>query len=183
MFDRPTYPLQFVQCNRLKDESGNLPTFIYKFFSPRTRLIYIVRVECLRENLFALKFYCKKDRKSDRKYQKLTNRGDVSAILKTCLSVLPEMLQQFPESSFCFIASRSLDQYNHLREAMAANQRFRVYREFINQMVGEERFTHVVNEAVSGYLLLNNCNQQPENKIAEIKTWLAYTYPDLGDLT
>ncbi len=93
------------------------------------------------------------------------------------------MLQQFPDASFCCIASRSLDEDRKLREAIEANQRFQIYRYLIVQLVGPERFTHVVNEDVSGYLLLNNCHQQPQMVLAEIKNWLADTYSDLADLT
>ena len=85
-FDYPGYSLKFVQKRPCKDGTAHLFTLIYKFYSPITRYIYIFHADFHEENVFALKFYAKKDRHSDYKYSKLTNKGDVANILITALT-------------------------------------------------------------------------------------------------
>ena len=73
-FDFPGYPVKFIQRQRCKDPSAHLFTLIYKFYSPVTKYHYVIRAEYHEEDVFAMKFYCKKDRKSDTKYAKIINR-------------------------------------------------------------------------------------------------------------
>ena len=58
------YPLKFIQKDICKDGSDHLFTYIYKFTLTETYLHYIIRAEYHTENVFAVKFYSKKDRKS-----------------------------------------------------------------------------------------------------------------------
>ncbi|MFT4202331.1 MAG: hypothetical protein QM610_00320 [Chitinophagaceae bacterium] len=172
------YPLTFVQRERCRDGTAHLCTYIYKFHSPKTKLFYIVRCEYHREDVFAVKFYCKKDRHSDYKYSKLTNKGDVGNILVTCLKVIPLLLQEYPNASFCFVGASRL--VENRSEGMKRNIRFRIYSDVARNLIGSVLFTHYSNGDISSYLLLNNnCKDREEHKNA-IQQMFADTYREIN---
>jgi len=88
-FNYSGYPIKFIQKDRCKDSSEHLSSHIFKFYSPKTQYHYIIRAEFHREGVFAVKFYCKKDRKSDFKYSKIVNKGDIGNIVISSLKVIP----------------------------------------------------------------------------------------------
>jgi hypothetical protein len=97
-----------------------------------SKLHYIIRAEYHTENIFAIKFYCKKDKRSDFKYNKIINKHNSSTVLKilnTCLSVVPMLLQLSPNCNFALLSSRSVDfsSSKRLTEGLPQNQRFRIY--------------------------------------------------------
>ena len=99
------YDLKFIQRKRLRDGSDHISTYIYKFKSDVTGYFYIVNAERYTGDVFALKFYCKKDRKSVYKYNKVINKGDVKNILFTCAGVLPIILSNYNAASFFLACS------------------------------------------------------------------------------
>jgi hypothetical protein len=182
-FDYPGYPLKFVQKKPCRDNSAHLFTLIYKFYSPVTRYHYVLNADYYEENVFALKFYAKKDRRSDYKYSKLTNKGDVGNILITCLKVIPLILMDYPNVSFGFVGSRTIDKASRTVEDFKNNQRFRVYRKIVEKKVGFHIFEHFTYEFISGYLLINKHGQQSiENRLKAIIKMFADTYQDLPGL-
>jgi len=62
---------------------------------------------------------------------KLFNKGDVGNILMTCVKVIPLLLNDYPEASFGFIGSRTVDEISRKVESFINNQRFRIYRQLI----------------------------------------------------
>jgi hypothetical protein len=182
-FDCLGYSLKFVQKRPCKDASNHLFTLIYKFYSPLTKYIYILHADFHEENVFAIKFYAKKDRASDYKYSRLTNKGDVGNILITCLKAIPIILQDYPEASFGFIGSRTIDKASRTAEDYQNNQRFRVYRKIVEQKIGFNLFEHYVYEAISGYLLVNKLTRQAINtREKAIVKMFEKTYQNLPDL-
>jgi hypothetical protein len=182
-FDYPGYSLKFVQKKPCNDNSAHLFTLIYKFYSPVTRYHYILHADYYEENVFALKFYAKKDKHSDYKYSRLTNKGDLGNILITCLKAIPLILQDYPDVSFGFIGSRTIDQASRTVEDFQNNQRFRVYRRIVEQKIGFQTFAHFVYEAVSGYLLINKTHHHDiESREKAITKMFSDTYQDLPDL-
>lgn len=67
---------------------------------------YIVYADYHEHDFIALKFYAKKDRKSNRKYSNVINKGDVANILITCAKCIPELLKIHLTASFGFIGTR-----------------------------------------------------------------------------
>jgi hypothetical protein len=132
--------------------------------------------------VFAIKFYAKKDRHSDYKYSQLTNRGDVANILITCLKSVSLILQDYPEASFGFIGSRTIDKESRTVEAFENNQRFRVYKRIVEQKIGFSTFEHYVYESISGYLLINKTGNRREEKEKVITKMFARTYQNLTDI-
>ncbi|MBO9570832.1 MAG: hypothetical protein J7497_01270 [Chitinophagaceae bacterium] len=175
-FDFQGYPLTFIQKQRCKDGTAHLATFIYKFYSPVTKYHYIVRAEQHENNVFAIKFYCKKDRKSDFKYAKIINRGDLGNIIMSCAHVIPLLLQQFANASFAFAAARSVDFRNKLIENIECTQRYKLYAYMIPVKFGELTFEHIAYEKTSCYILRN---KQSPATINEIENLFKATYPSL----
>ena len=141
------------------------------------------------ENVFAIKFYCKKDKKSKFKYNKIINKNKYSTVIKifeTCLSLIPQLLELQPNCSFALLSSRSIDFSNprKLTEGLTRNQRFRVYTRFLQERIGNVTFTHIQYEELSWYLLINNNEIDIDVKENRIKEMFEKTYniiPDLGN--
>lgn len=182
-FDYPGYDLHFIQKESSKDHSAHEFTYVYKFHSPVTGYHYIVRAEYHAEDVFAIKFYCKKDRHSDYKYSKITNKGDLGNILKTCVKLVPLLLKTHPTSSFGFVGSRTLDRASRKVENYNNNQRFRVYKYIAGETLGTETFEHIEYPEISGYLLINhNSGSAVAAKELAIKRMFSQTYNNLPDI-
>lgn len=182
-FNYPGYSLKFIQKDRCKDKSAHLHTHIFKFFSPKTKYHYIVRAEYHQEDVFAVKFYCKKDRRSDYKYSKIVNKGDLGNIVISCLKVIPILLQEYPTASFGFIGARSYDIAGNLIEPVSQTQRYTIWSDVVKKKIGNVTFAHFKFPEASGYLLLNRWSSSSiEDKVNAIKRMFIDTYADFPDL-
>lgn len=173
------YELKFIQTHPVKDNTAHLVSYVFKFYSPKTKLNYILTADYHENTFFAIKFYAKKDKRSDNKYSKVVNRGDVGNILVTCAKVIPLILKKFPNASFGFIGSRTIDFYSEKIEGYSNNQRFRLYTYHLRQFIGTKTFKHIAYEKASSYVLLNN-NITDLIKLEEsIKTMVIATYSNI----
>lgn len=178
-FNFPGYPVKFIQRQRCKDGSAHLFTLIYKFFSPVTRYHYIIRAEYHKEDVFAIKFYCKKDRRSDTKYSKIINKGDLGNIFNTCINLLPEILSLYPTVSFAILGARSYDPMSDKVEQSTNTQRFRIYKYIATRKFGHITFAHFEYTDISGYMLVNRSSGNVENREREIAKMFARTYNEI----
>ncbi len=176
------YDLNFVQIRKSKDESKHILTYIYKFKSSINGMVYILRAELHTNNVFAVKFYCKQQAKSDYKYSKITNKGDVYNIFVTIAKVIPILLEKYPDASFAFTGARSIDLRSRRIEDYENNQRFRVYKEIVNSLIGNKTFTHYEYNRISAYLLINNLSLDIERREREIVKMFAETYVELSEI-
>lgn len=176
------YSLKFIQTHPVStsDKTCHLKTYVFKFFSTQNKLHYIVWAEHHELDFFAVKFYAKKDRGSDKKFHNITNKGDVSAILVTSAKVIPYILQLFPKASFGFVGSRTIDMRSKTVEDYSNNQRFRLYKYHIPQLIGSKTFKHVSYEKGSAYGLINKKHSNVKHIENEIRNLLIRDYPDLG---
>lgn len=181
-FDYAGYDLAFIQKRPCRDGSAHLYTLVFKFFSPITRYFYILHADYHRADVFAIKFYCKKDRHSEYKYSKAVNKGDVGNVLITCLKVIALLLQEYPTASFGFIGSRALDPVSRKLESYINNQRFRTYAYIIARKVGTRTFAHRTYEHVSAYILLNRNGADLVAKEAAIVEMFKSTYNNVHDI-
>lgn len=179
-FDFPGYELTFIQKSRCRDGSPHLYTYIYKFHSPITRYFYIIRAEYHETNVFAIKFYCKKDKRSDYKYSKIVNKGDLGNIIMSCAKVIPLLLRNYPLASFCFAASRSVDFKNNTIENYRQTQRFKLYCYMIPLKFGSLTFEHHAYDEISCYLL---CNRHTHFSKTVIEQMFQNTYTNFSELT
>lgn len=178
------YALKFIQKEPCNDKSDHLFTYTYKFYSPDTRLHYVLRAEYHSGSVFAIKFYCKAHRRSDFKYNIIINRGHCLKILNTCLSLLPELLKKYPQASFALNSSRSVElgSSQKLTEDIKENQRYRIYKNFIQSRIGKHTFTHLYYPEISSYLLINNHYPDIDIKEQEILQMFQRTYRSLPDI-
>ena len=151
---------------------------MYKFFSEKTRLHYIIYADYHQFDFIALKFYAKKDRKSSRKYSNIINKGDVGNILTTCAKCIPELLKIYPNASFGFVGARTIDVETDKIEGYKTNQRYRVYKYHIPQLIGNKTFLHKSFPNASAYALINK-NNDVTTLEEKIKNMICDTYPDL----
>lgn len=162
MFDniRP-YELKRIQIdhspkiNELFEEC-----FIYKFFTDeqtkggKTR--YIARAEVYGESI-AVKFY-PQSADEEHRYSASTNRFTFKGVIKvilTCAKLIPEMMEIFPNASFVIKASEGIDLQTNTEEQESNNQRFRIYKYALNQVIGNENFQHYEYPDISVYFLIN----------------------------
>lgn len=180
MFNSEGYELVFVQKDRIKKRGNHLESYIFKFFSTKSKTKYILKADYHKQNIFAIKFYPKIYKYlDDKKYHRISNLGDVSNVLITCIKVIPELLNKFPGSSFCFIASPSIDKTSDRFEGFRMNQRFRIYRQLVIQKIGSETFEHFEFNEVSAYLLANKLNSNIEQYLSGVTQMFIATYDDL----
>ncbi|MFN4316328.1 MAG: hypothetical protein ACK4E0_18735 [Chitinophagaceae bacterium] len=96
--------------------------------------------------------------------------------------VVPILLKKYPDSSFAFMASPSIDPRSNKVEPLSNNQRYKTYAYFIYQKIGSEIFQHIAYTEVSGYMLLNRKAGNLDEKEAAIKSIFLNTYPRLLDI-
>ena len=145
-------------------------------------LRYVLTADYHKEDVFAIKFYCKKDKTSDFKYSKIINKGDLGNILMTCASVVPLLLKEHPTASFGFGAARSVDGNNRTVEPYQTTQRFKVYSYIAQRKFGQITFAHYEYPEISCYLLVNkNCESVAINE-KQITEMFRGTYIVLQDV-
>lgn len=170
------YALNFIQSRVIGDESRHTKTHIYSFFSDQTKLKYILLVEEHDFDFYALKFYAKCHRKSDRKFNIIINKGDVFNILITCVKVIPILLEENPNASFGILGSRTITKENFV-EPESNNKRFKIYSQLIPIVIGSNIFLHKEFPSLSGYLLLNKNHELNLNDLEiEIQKMITETY-------
>ncbi len=173
------YSLKFVQRDRCRDKSDHEFTDIYTFFSPQTKLKYVLRAEYFCTNTYAIKFYAKRDRSHPNKYSRIVDRGDTKNILLTAGNVIERSLDYISDVSFALAGSRSFDPVSNRIESYKRNQRFRIYRELLVRHIGDSTFEHIAYDEISCYLLLNKQNDDLAEKRNEIEESFRNTYDEL----
>ena len=131
------YPFLFIQKDG-GNEDGLLSISLYRFKSTKSNLVYIVRVEQYKCNIYAVKFYQKSHRLSP-------NR-----IINTCINIMLSIYKENPKASFGFIGA------NGFNEDTVCTKRYRVYARIIATYFSDKFFYHKENIEKSAYMLINN---------------------------
>lgn len=176
------YNLKFIQTHPVNDNTDHLRSYVYTFRSPKTKLNYVLTADLHKNDFFAIKFYAKKDKKNDNRYSKVINKGDVGNILVTCAKAIPMLLELFPNASFGFIGSRTIDFYANKVEGYDNNQRFRLYTYHVPQLIGYETFEHRAYYEASSYVLLNKKISDLNQLEINIRNMIINTYPNILDI-
>jgi hypothetical protein len=180
-FDFPGYPLQFVQRKPCRDSTSHYFTEIFKFFSPKTKLNYVATAEYYEHNVIGVKFYAKKDKKSDFKYNKIINKGDFGNIVMTIINLVVMLYERDKSASFFFQGAGSVDARSKRVEGFYKTQRYVVYRYIVERKFGNETFQHYTNDMVSGYLIVNRrCGEHVDDRKDKILTMLQATYHEFS---
>lgn len=130
---------------------------LWTFKSTKSHKRYIVELEYIDENFYAIKFYYKAVEKSELRYKLLTNDYEPRTIIRSCVEVIIEFLKDNPRTSFGFIASDDVEEVIKTKRINpeTGNRRFRLYRRLMLNMFGPETFYQVSDIDHNIYLLLN----------------------------
>lgn len=142
------YPYVYIQRCKSYDH-GILYIDIYRFKSTKSNLTYMVRVERYEYNMYAVKFYQKNHRHSDKKYQLMSNTFEPRRILYTVMDIMLGILNENNRASFGFIGA------NCENESTENTKRYRVYNTLVATKVSNEIFKHVEDRKTSAYMLVN----------------------------
>ncbi len=169
------YPYRFVM-NEPSHEDYLLCTSIYTFRSTKSNLVYLVRVEHYKMDIYIIKFYLKSNQNSPYKYNLLSNTFEPRRIINTCIHILLEIYQKDPNASFGFIGA------NRLGESEENTKRYRVYKKMVTTYFTDIHFHHHYNVDKSAYILINkNKLKETPTLIREIEQFFIDIYPSLED--
>lgn len=139
--------------------------FIDKNSTKRNRLKYIGRAEKY-EDVFAIKFYASRDRKSPYdKYSLAHGQFGVKTVLSIfwiCITIINDVSTKHPDCSFVIKGSEAYDPRTMRWEDEQENQRFRIYRNFLSKVIVTKTFAHYQYLKNSIYLLVRKSNQESE---------------------
>lgn len=142
---------------RCEDVASDRILDLWTFKSKKTNKRYIVELEYITENFYAIKFYYKGVEKSKNRYRLLTNDFEPRTIIRSCVEVMIEFLRTNPNVSFGFVASDDLKEVirNKKISSEIGNRRFRFYRRMMINLFGPESFYQMADIDSKLYLLLN----------------------------
>lgn len=143
-----SYPTYYCGIDRNKVRPSLIETHLFRF-KDHNRHRYIVRAEKYPLKVFAIKFFLKAHRFSENKYNLTTNFGTPTRILGTCIQVMVELHQKYPDASFVIFGANSIN------EKPDNTKRFRIYKAILGRFFSPLKFRHIVNPKKSVYLLIN----------------------------
>lgn len=149
------YDIKFIQRVTESKNSCHPFTYIYKFQSKKTKTRYIIHAQKHRFNIFFIKFYAQKHSGLDDKFSKILNENDAVNVMITAIKIIPNILKKYPKASFGFLGSGTVDLKSNKVEDYNNNQRFRIYKHHITQLVGEKTFEHKYVPNSSCYAMYN----------------------------
>lgn len=144
--NREFYKLNFIHKHNPSDtRSGYRFCYVFSFWAYSSKynapFKYIVRAEA-HDDCFAIKYYCTVNKHSENKYYRVLNlfsAVETKHIMQVCASVIPVILKWHSNASFAFMGSQTFDK-NEFVESRINTQRFRIYRELVKRLFGEEVF-------------------------------------------
>lgn len=110
---------------------------------------YIVHVEEYEDEVFVVKFYMKRHKRSPDKYRLLSHMRDMQGIVRTCIEIMLEVYRKRPFASFGFLGMPNSD------EARGNTQRYRIYKYVMQNFFPPTVFRHYPLDTHSAYLMLN----------------------------
>lgn len=181
MFDKLSkYDLKFIQADNPKKEGDLFDRCeIYKFFAETRNngnVRYIVRAEFYGDCI-AIKFYPQSSIEEYR-YKIVYGRFSYIGVLRiilTCASLIPYFINgHYPQHSFVIKASETIDPVTKTEEPENENQRFRIYRNALEKVIGNSIFEHYEFKNVSVYALINKRCEKDKDVESTKKRIMAY---------
>ena len=174
------YSLELIQRHNPSDISeGYRFCYIFSFWAYSTKynapFKYIVRAEA-HEDCFAIKYYCSVNKHSKNKYYRILNlfsASETKQIMQVCASVIPLILKWHPNASFAFMGSQTFDK-NEFIENRINTQRFRIYRELVRRLFGDEIFYICEYIELSSCIFINR-KANPNIQLAQNRIYNIFT--------
>ena len=160
------------------DPSFHIKTDVYRVKTLAGN--YVIHLEQYIWDTLVIKFYPARFKRFDNRFHLISNDNVVQAVIGTALQILVRCLRDNNKASFGFVATNSiLDQFYEAREN---NQRFRVYKQIMQNFFGIETFAHFADVANSAYLMVNRNNKVHEF-VTSMQQGFSELYPDMFDLS
>lgn len=128
--------------------------YIYSFKSTKTNKDYIVRIEDLDKNAFALKYFLKESAKNKNRYKILTKLNEPFQVFRTCIDIMIDFLKNNKKASFIVVGEASTN------EEKTNTQRYRIYEYMFKNFFSVIHFEHYNLVKHSIYVLLNRENKE-----------------------
>ena len=170
-----SYPFIKVACKKTYTHNNYIKTHVYRFKSDKA--VYICEVEEYASDIFVIKFYRKCDRLSPNKYSILTHEGNCTKIVSTCINILLSILLKINNASFGFLGSNTVT--NTFIEEKKNTIRFRIYKNAMENLVGDSVFTHAMDVSHSTYLMINKLNTLEDEFLNGAKQMFEDIFPAL----
>lgn len=100
-------------------------------------------------------------------------------VIMSCAKVIPLLLKEYPDASFAFAASRSVDNKTKTMEDYRLTQRYKIYCYMIPLKFGYITFNHIAYDIISSYLLHN---KNSSSSRGEIELIFKETYQNLYEI-
>ena len=176
MFDS-SLPYTLISRKYEQDASFHLATNYYKIKPDNGP--YIIEAEEYINDTLVLKFYPANLKNNRNKYQLITGSRAMWVVLGTCLKIFETFYRQNLSASFGFIATPSI--FDGGVEEKENNQRFRIYKQTMQNYFGGDTFSHFFDCKNSAYLVANRIHNLP-GYVQHMQQQFIEMYPAMLDL-
>lgn len=149
MFRNP-YPYCHCGVDRTKVRPNLIKAHLFRFKDNKGHA-YLVRAELYPNNVYAIKYFLKAHKLSNKKYNFLTGLGGGSRIFATCLQIMIELYNKDPTVSFGIVGANLLE----INKDSDKNKRFRIYSSIFSRFFPPTLFVHNQDKSEAAYLLIN----------------------------
>jgi len=161
-----------------EDPSFHIKTAVYRV---KTSIeSYIIQVEEYIHDFFIVKFYPVRFKRHPNKFNMLSNDSVLQVVIGTTLRILLMYFQNNTKSSFGFIATPSI--IDDFIEDKSNNQRYRIYKQIMQNFFGDETFAHFADIHTSAYLMVNKSHQKIDDLVNKMQQGFSDMYPDIFNL-
>jgi hypothetical protein len=176
MFDNPySYNLKFKNVYKDRQYLRSRSTYLFRTEKEQ----YIIELEEYLYNIYIIKFFPRRLRDNSKRFNMLTREHKTGRIVATCISLLIQVLKKDSMASFGFIGSHTFDPKRQYEESKECTSRFIIYRYAVYGLIGEDTFTHFMDEKNSSYLLLNNSHKNVDLIKEQANSMFESIYPEL----
>jgi len=176
MFDS-ILPFSFLMTKYESNPAFHIKTYLYKIETSAGK--YMVHLEEYIRDTYVIKFYPVRFKKYPNKFQILSHDNVMQAVVSTALQIFIQQLVRNPRASLGFIASASI--IGSIKEEQPNNQRFRIYKQVMENLFGAITFAHFCDITNSAYLMGNKLNDMNEY-VNEMQNVFSHLYPEMFDL-
>lgn len=161
-------------------DSNNTPLERFTFKSDIVNQQYIVEVLLLEHDIYVAQFYLKNHRLSGKRFNLLLdnpkekNNKHVLYVLNTITNICLEIYRKNPNASFGFMGAPTSKESNPKKNKANINpdrtikntKRHRIYSLYVKRYFSPEKFTHIVFDQSSCYLLKNKTNYKLDTSLS-----------------
>lgn len=178
MFDKP-YIVTRKFAKELKGKgSGYLNSKTTYTFTTETGSDYLIEVEEYLHSIYVIKFCKKKLKNHPKRFNLLTSEHKMSKIVSTCIHLMLSILKKDDLASFGFLGSNTII-FGGRVEQKANTKRYRVYKYAVQNLIGEDFFSHHTDINNSTYLVLNKKHKDCNYVLEQANKMFDSIFPDL----